>query len=190
MKNSLFNKELDTRAIKQLKENSNILFLLGISLTVIGSLAVIFAYASTLFSVVYLGILLIIVGFIEGFQSFKLHKWGNFFLHFFLGILYIIAGFFIISNPTINAITLTLFLAIFFVVSGIAKIIFSFSKQVPHKGWLALNGVLTTILGILIWSQWPFSGFWVIGVFVGIDTIFTGWTLIMLSLAAKNMKGN
>lgn len=184
----MFTKKPDAHAIKQLKENSNIFFLLGISLTIIGSLAVIFSYASTIFSVLYLGAFLIVLGCIEGFQSFKLHKWSNFFLHLFLGILYIIAGFFIISDPTMNAITLTLFLAIFFVVSGIAKVIFSLTQHIPHKGWLALNGVLTTILGILIWNQWPFSGFWVIGMFVGIDTIFTGWTLIMLSLAAKNMK--
>ena len=59
---------------------------------------------------------------------------------------------------------------------------------IPHKGLLLFNGIITLILGILIWAEWPFSGLWVIGTLVGIDAIFTGWTWILLSLKAKNLK--
>jgi uncharacterized membrane protein HdeD (DUF308 family) len=54
-------------------------------------------------------------------------------------------------------------------------------------GWLLLHGVINLLLGVLIWRQWPLSGLWVIGLFVGIDMIFNGWSLVMLSLAAKNL---
>ncbi len=179
--------EINPQCIAQLKENSTWYLLLGIGLVVLGTLAMIFAYTSTVFSVIYLGLLLMTVGGFEAFQAFKMSRWSLFFLHLILGILFIVGGFFMVMDPTVNAINLTLFLAIFFVVSGILKIIFAFAKHIPHKFWLVLNGVLTLVLGVLIWKQWPYSGLWVIGMFVGIDTIFTGWTWIMLSLAAKKM---
>jgi len=185
------NNKLDTtnpaQAIAQLKKNSSWYLLLGIGLIILGSLAVIFSYYSTVFSVIYLGLLLIAVGGFEIFQAFKVSRWSTFFLDLILGILFIVGGIFMVIDPTVNAINLTLFLAIFFVVSGILKVIFAYSKDIPHKFWLVLNGVLTFILGLLIWKQWPYSGLWVIGMFVGIDSIFTGWTWIMLSLAAKKI---
>lgn len=43
------------------------------------------------------------------------------------------------------------------------------------------------LLGIAIWRQWPLSGLWVIGLFIGIDMLLNGWSLAMLGLAAKNL---
>lgn len=185
--NNYFDYNLSQECVKQLKENSTWYLILGICMTILGTLALLFSYTTTIFSVVYLGLLLIAVGCFELFQAFKMSKWSTFFLHIFLGVLFIVGGILMVINPTVNAINLTLFLAFFFMVSGIVKIIFACAKNIPHKFWLILNGVLTLILGILIWQQWPYSGLWVIGMFVGIDAIFTGWTWIMLSLAAKKI---
>jgi uncharacterized membrane protein HdeD (DUF308 family) len=52
-------------------------------------------------------------------------------------------------------------------------------------GWLLASGILSLILGVLIWAQWPASGLWVIGLLVGIQLLFTGWSLVMLALAAR-----
>lgn len=182
--------DINSLSLKQLKENWNWYLILGISLVVVGTLALIFSYATTLFSVIYLGIFLMVIGVIEGIQSFKLSQWSNFFLHLFLGILYFIGGLFLIIYPTINAVSLTLLLAVFLIVSGILKIFFAFTKKTPHKGALIFSGILTVILGCLILYQWPLSGLWVIGMFVGIDAIVTGWTWILLSLQAKKLKNN
>jgi len=187
-KNVLMQDKIDLSALNQLKTNWKWYLVLGIGLIIFGSLAAIFSIISTLVSVIYLGSFIIVLGFFEGAKSFKINKWSSFFLHLFLSILYIVGGFFILLNPTVNALSLTLLLAIFFIVAGILRIIFSFSSNVPHKTWIFLNGILTLILGILIWRQWPYSGLWAIGTLVGIDAIFTGWTWIMLSLEAKNIK--
>ncbi|MGZ3634159.1 MAG: hypothetical protein ACXWM7_07870 [Parachlamydiaceae bacterium] len=42
------------------------------------------------------------------------------------------------------------------------------------------------LLGLLIWAQWPVSGLWIIGLFIGIDLIVLGWMWITLALAAKD----
>jgi uncharacterized membrane protein HdeD (DUF308 family) len=42
-------------------------------------------------------------------------------------------------------------------------------------------------MGFLLLAQWPASGLWVIGLFVGIDLIFRGWTWIRLALDLHKM---
>lgn len=187
---NIFNPQPNPLAIKQLKDNWGWYLALGISLVIVGTLALMYSYTTTIFSVLYLGMIMILLGGLEVAQSFSLSKWGSLFLHLFLGILFVATGLFVINNPAMNALSLTLFLAVFFVVSGIAKIFFAIQHHVPHKNWLIFNGVITALLGILIWQQWPTSGLWVIGMMVGIDTIMSGWRCIMLALAAKDLKVN
>jgi uncharacterized membrane protein HdeD (DUF308 family) len=52
----------------------------------------------------------------------------------------------------------------------------------PDWGWHALNGVITSVLGLLILGQWPVSGLWGIGLSVGIDLVFYGWAWVALAL--------
>lgn len=178
----------DSRALRQLKENATWYLILGIGLIILGTLAVMFSLISTLMSLLYLGSLLVIVGLFEGVQAFKMSRWTGFFLHLLLSVFYTAGGIFIIMNPAASAVSLTLFLGIFFVISGILRIIFSLvGTAVFHRGWLFFNGVLTLMLGALIWYEWPYSSIWVIGTFIGIDMIITGWTWIMLSLMAKDL---
>lgn len=183
----IYTENIHPLSIKQLQQNWGWFLAVGISLIALGTLAIMYSFTATIFSVEYLGFLLIVLGVLEGIHSFKINLWSNFFLHLFLSLLYIIGGGFILYDPTTSAINLTLLLAIFFVVSGILKIIFASTQVVANKGWLILNGILTFILGIMIWQQWPFSGLWALGTLLGIDMLFTGWGLIMLAFGAKNL---
>lgn len=112
----------------------------------------------------------------------------NFFLHLIVSVLYIASGVYIVAYPLLSALTLTLLFAGLFIASGIVKILFALIKNtsLPHPVWLFVSGALSLILGIFIWQQWPVSGLWVLGTFMGIDMIFTGWMWIMLAVAAKN----
>ena len=74
-------------------------------------------------------------------------------------------------------------------VEGIFKIIMTMRVR-DHDGWgwLLASGILSVTLGVLIWAQWPASGLWVIGLLVGIQLLFTGWSLVMLALAARRRR--
>lgn len=172
--------------LEKLKSNWAWYFALGVTLNIVGLLAVIFAYTSTIFSVFYIGTYLMILGVIEGINSFKFHPVSQFILHFMLSALCLFSGIYIISFPLISAVKITLLLAVWLVVSGVLKIIFSFFDATLHKGSLFISGILSLILGVLIWQQWPAIGLYILGMFLGIDMIFMGWNWIALSLAAKN----
>jgi uncharacterized membrane protein HdeD (DUF308 family) len=69
-----------------------------------------------------------------------------------------------------------LMLAAAFFGSGLFRIIVALSERFYGWGWVLLNGIITLVLGILIWRGWPDAAFWVIGLFVGIDMLFAGWS--------------
>ena len=160
---------------------------LGVLLLVLGVIAISAAPFLTLASMVLIGVLLIIVGVLQGLHAFAYRRWGGFFVDLLASILYLALGFLIVANPGVTAEALTLLIALFLIFGGIFRIVIASMIRFHNAVWLLLHGAVNLLLGILIWQQWPLSGHWVIGLFVGIDLIFNGWSLIMLGLAAKKL---
>jgi uncharacterized membrane protein HdeD (DUF308 family) len=158
---------------------------LGLVSIILGTVALGWSVLATLASVILLGWILLVAGVLEAVHAFWQRKWGGFFLYLLNGILSVVVGLMLVGNPAASAVVLTLLLAMFFMVGGIFRIIASLVMRFPSWGWRLFNGLISLLLGILIWSQWPVSGLWVIGLFVGIDLIFSGWCNVMLALAAR-----
>ncbi len=103
-----------------------------------------------------------------------------------VGVVMAIGGIAIILHPLLALEFLTLLLAIYFGAVGIASIVAAFRiRPDPAWGLELLNGVVSLILGLLIWSQWPVSGTWAVGLLLGIHLLFTGVELLALSSAAS-----
>lgn len=159
---------------------------LGLLLVVIGSICIVHPLMASVTSVVFLGFLMLGGGIAQIVSSFWAGKWSGMLLHLLVGALYAIVGFMIIDAPVENTLLLTKLLALFFIVVGVMEIISSLVQRFPGWGWVLLNGGVTLILGLLINRQWPSSGLWVIGLFVGIEMIFNGWGWIMLAIGIKS----
>lgn len=170
-----------------LKKQSGLLLGLGLAMIVLGSLALYSTTAATFISVKLLAWLFIFSGFIQIGHAFYSRGWKGFLLQLILGIISVIAGFIILANPFSGAITLTLLLGFLFIIQGMVRIILSLTKRFEHWVWILVSGILSVILGVMILYQWPWSGLYIIGLFVGIDLIFNGWSLIMLSTFAKKL---
>lgn len=173
--------------IKEIHKNWGWFLAIGIALILLGTLAIGAAGSVTLASMVLFGILLGIGGIVQIVNAFKMLKGNGFFVNFFSGCIYLIVGALLALNPALGAITLTLLLAIFYTATGLFKIGTALYNRFANWGWLLVSGIVSFILGILIWSEWPFSGLWIIGLFVGIDLILVGWIWVALSLSAKNL---
>ena len=160
---------------------------LGIVLIVLGTIAIGSTFVMTIASVFFFGWLLIIGGIMEVIHAFWHKRWAGFFLDLLTGALYIIAGWMMVTNPAESALLLTLIIAMFLVFEGVFRIVAALAARYPHWGWVMLNGIISLILGIMIWRQWPYSGLWVIGLFVGIEMLLNGWSLVMLSLTGRRL---
>jgi uncharacterized membrane protein HdeD (DUF308 family) len=162
---------------------------LGILEIVLGTIAVGASTIATVATVVFFGWLLLVGGVLSAVHAFWRKRWQGFFLDLATGVLYLVVGFLMVAEPLAAAASLTLLIAMFLLIGGIFRIIVALTGHLEHWGWVLLNGVITAGLGIMIWRQWPVSGLWVIGLFVGIEMIFYGWSLVMLSLVAKGAVG-
>lgn len=164
-------------------------FAWGVALVLLGLVAISAATVTTLLSVILIGVLILISGVIILIDTFTFWwgKWTGFALHLLMGLLYFWVGLMLINNPDEGSISLTIFLGLLYLVVGITRVIFSLGFRVGRWQWTFLNGLLTLLLGILILTSLPASGLFIIGLFVGIDLVFSGITYIMGALYAKKL---
>ena len=159
----------------------------GIGVLVLGIAAVVRAVAATVVSMLFFGWLLVLASGIEIAQAVMVGHWAGFFQHLMAAILFGIAGLLLVTRPVKSAEVLTVFMAMFFLVGGLFQIIGSIALALPGWGWQVADGLITLVLGLLVLGQWPASGLWVIGLFIGIDLIFYGCAWIALALGLRSL---
>jgi uncharacterized membrane protein HdeD (DUF308 family) len=158
---------------------------LGIVLMVVGVVALCSTFITTLASVLVFGLLLMAGGVVQIVNAFLGRSWRGFFLHLLAGILQLIVGELLIEHPVVAAEGLTLLLAVAFLIGGALRLVYALVENFPGRGWVLVNGLVVFALGVSIWRQWPASSLWVIGLFIGIDLIFSGWSWVNLGLIVK-----
>jgi uncharacterized membrane protein HdeD (DUF308 family) len=158
---------------------------LGIAMIVFGTIAIGSGVLATVAATIVFGFLLIAGGIATIISSFYAGRWSGMLLHLLVGVLYTVVGLMIINRPAESAIELTLIIAFFLIFGGIFRVIYALSERFTGWGWVLLNGGVSLLLGLLVYKQWPGSGLWLIGLFVGIELIFNGWAWIMLSLGLR-----
>lgn len=161
--------------------------LLGVVLVLLGTFAIVYTYMAAVVAVLYLSVVLLVASGVQLAEGVLGRGVGNFFLHLLVAVLYFIAGVFVFEHPGRTVAGLTLVIAAVLFVEGFLRIVVALTERFHGWGWVLLNGVISLALGVMIWRQWPESSLWVIGVFVGIDLLFNGWSLIMLALALRGL---
>lgn len=172
--------------VEDIRNNWGWFLALGVLLVVLGFAVMSSAYFATVFSVIVFGVLLLCAGVVQIVQAFLARQWKGLFLSLLLGVLYLVVGFLCVSRPTVTAVNLTLWIAALCFVIGLFRMLTSLLLRFDQWGWVFFNGLVTFILGVLIYSDWPLSGLWVIGLFIGIDLVLSGWSWILLSITAKS----
>jgi uncharacterized membrane protein HdeD (DUF308 family) len=179
--------ELNVLAIdvpRELGRNWGWFLALGMGLSVLGVFCIVYAATATVASMYFFGGVLLAAAAIECVNAVMVGKWSGFFLHLLGVLLFGVTGFLLLKHPLISAESLTVLMAAFFLVGGMFEIIAPLVMSLPETGWHVLNGAVAVLLGILLLVQWPISGLWAIGLFVGVDLLFRGitWTVFAFGL--------
>jgi uncharacterized membrane protein HdeD (DUF308 family) len=159
----------------------------GIVLMLLGIAAVVRSVTATVVSMLFFGWLMVFASIIDLVSAFMVGKWAGFFLHLLLAILFGITGVIFLKNPGISAEVATLVMSMFFLIAGIYELVVAFWTHMPGFGWQAANGAVTFLLGGMLLAQWPVSGLYAIGLFVGIDLIIYGWAWAAMALNLRKM---
>jgi len=96
-------------------------------------------------------------------------------------------GLLVAIHPVAGALAWTLLFASFFTVIGIFRIVAAVRLKFPLWGWAVFDGAVTTLLGLILWVSWPWSGLWFLGVALGVSLILRGWSYVMLAIAARSL---
>jgi uncharacterized membrane protein HdeD (DUF308 family) len=161
------------------------LLALGLVSVIVGFLAIVSPYVATGAVVVVCGVLLLIAGVTEVIHAVMVRNVRGFALHLLAAALYLLVGLFILEDQERAASVLTLLLVAAFIVGGVLRIVFSLVVQFPAWPWVLLHGAVDLLLGFFIWTRWPGSSDWVIGLFIGIDLLFNGWSWMIQALTLR-----
>jgi uncharacterized membrane protein HdeD (DUF308 family) len=173
--------------LHQLRHNWGWFVFLGILLIIIGFAALSYNFIATEVAVFYFGCLLFVTGVMEAASILFVRKWEGYFLHLLMGILDIVVGIVIVRQPVEAALVLTIIIAAFLLVGGIYRTATALSLRFPHWGFAVFSGIVSMLLGVMLWAQWPVSGLWFIGMAIGIDLIFRGASWVSLGLRLKQV---
>jgi len=175
---------LETR--KLITEKWGWFLALGIVFIVAGLAAIAFPFLSTIAAKIMLGWLFLIGGVVMILHAFNAPGWKGFIWELLIGILYLVAGAYLSFFPLTGLVTLAILLAALFIAEGVAEVIMAFQVR-PHEGWgwLLLSGIAALAVGVMIGMDLPGSATWALGLLVGINLIFSGWSYVFLALAGR-----
>ncbi len=169
-----------------IKESAGSAIGIGIVLLIVGVLALAAPLVTGLSITLLIGILMTIGGVAQCILAFKVGAFGRGVLVFLMGVLMVVVGVYMVNQPAAALASMTLFLAAYFIVTGIVELFAAFGvRPAEGWGWMLVNAVVTLLLGLMIWRQFPLSGVWALGTLFGIKLLFSGSLLLGLGMAVR-----
>lgn len=164
------------------------LFLIeGIILVVLGLLAVAVPMVASLAVTILFGWLFLISGIVGLITTFVMRQAPGFWWSLLSGVLGVVVGGWLLVEPVQGLVSLTYLLIAFFIVEGIATIMFAVEHRAALSGrwaWMLVSGVVDLFLAAVILAGLPGTVAWALGLIVGINMVFGGASMIGMALAA------
>jgi len=173
--------------LPQLHQRWGWFLVLGILLIALGIIALVYTPAATLASVIVLGWLMSFSGIVEAVHAFHARGWLGVLVHIAGGALGIVIGLLVVTHPVAGALAWTLLFASFLSVIGLFRLVAAIWLRYRSWGWAAFDGIVTLVLGLLLWAGLPWSGLWFLGFALGIALLLRGWSAVMFAFAVKRM---
>jgi len=169
------------------KKSTGWVIFFSVVLIVLGVLAIFMPAIASAFFTSVIGWITLISGVVMIVEAFQSRPIRGFWLNLLVGAFYLIAGIYILFNVGAAVLALTFAFGVLFIIEGIYTIIMAFTGRAGHRmSWLvALNGIVTLILGIMVINRFPSSALWLIGLYMGISLLMSGISLLAAALAVR-----
>ena len=170
------------------RQASTLSILWGVLLIICGMLAIASPFVAAVAVNVAIAWLIILAGVVHLIVGFHAHRAGSVIWKLLVGLAYICFGVYLVLHPAIGVASLTLVLASLFLIEGVLNIVLFFQmRSVGGSGWMLVDGIITLVLGLMIYMQWPASAAWAIGTLVGVSMIISGVSRVMLSSTVRKV---
>jgi uncharacterized membrane protein HdeD (DUF308 family) len=161
----------------------------GIVLLILGLLALLVPPLATLGVTIFLGWLFVLSGVMGLIATFWARGAPGFWWSLVSAVLGIAAGLVLLVSPAGGAISLTLVLIAFFIIEGIASVMYALDHRREPSGrwgWMLVSRLIDLILAAMILVGLPGTAAWALGILVGINMIFGGSALLAMGLHARS----
>lgn len=166
-----------------------IMFLVeGNVLVVLGLLAIFLPLIASLAATVFFGSILLVAGVVGLIATIAARHAPGFSWSLISAVLAIVTGALLLASPVGGAVSLTVVLIAFLFIEGAASIMYAVthrSRESAGWGWMFASGVIDVVLAALLFAGLPGTALWALGVLIGINMVFGGWSLIAMSLSAR-----
>jgi uncharacterized membrane protein HdeD (DUF308 family) len=173
--------------ISEIRRSWGWLLALGISFMLLGVVCILGDVTATFATVLFFGWMLLFSGVVALIHAFRTRTWSGFFLHLLSALLRGFTGYVLVRYPGAGAVSLTLVLAVFFVVGGMFRAVGAGMMQFPRWGWSLASGIVSVALGIMLLVQMPVSSIWFIGFAIGVDLVVDGASLVGFATAIHRL---
>jgi len=179
---------LDPEIRAGLAKSWKALMTVGVLAIVVGCIAIVVPEVASVGTAIFIGWILLIAGVFLVAAAFSAHSVGTVVVRLIWAALTVVVGVWLIVEPHNGTLTLTLVLGIYFLFMGLTRVTVAFlGRGQPNAGLVGLSGVAGLLIGILVLAKFPSSADWAIGLLVGIDLIFAGWTLTSVALVGRDL---
>lgn len=160
----------------------------GIIVIILGMFCIAVPWITGLGVTMMLGVALIATGIAQFFYVFKSNSFGSGAMRFIFSLFATLAGIALLLLPGIGLVTITISLAVWFIVDGIWALISGFRwRPFDGWGWMVFSGIASIILGGMVFYEFPVSALWLVGMMVGIRLLLAGWTMIVMGAAGEGI---
>jgi len=162
----------------------------GVLMMVAGLVALLFPLVSSVAVILLLGWLLIISGILQGISLIGASNVPHFWLQLISVVLSIVIGLMFLNDPGGGLVALTLLLVVFFIVGGMARIVFALTiRPLSDWGWVLASGIIGVLLGIYLFASLPITAAWILGLLFGIQLLSEGAALTYMTWNIRSVEG-
>jgi uncharacterized membrane protein HdeD (DUF308 family) len=161
----------------------------GIILVVLGALAIFLPLFATITITIILGWIFLASGIIGLITTFGARGVPGFWWSLASALIAIGVGLILLAQPIAGALSLTLVLIVFFIVEGVAGIMYALEHRREMSGrweWILLSGIIDLVLAAIIFAGLPGTAAWALGLLVGINMIMGGMALVAIAIHARS----
>ena len=159
---------------------------LGIAMIALGAAAWLDVVTVTIAGTIFIGASLLVGGALQIIHAFMTKEWRGFILSLFCGILYLGGGLLIMNEPVQGALFLTLLVVAALVVGGVIRIVLALQhRNIAAWGLILLSGIVSIVVGYLLYATLPWSGLWVLGTLIAVELLIQGSSWLYFGIALR-----
>lgn len=181
---------LERKFAQSIHDHWKLLMIEGVILLVLGLAAIVVPPIASLAVAIFIGWLFLVSGLVGLLTTYWMRRAPAFWWSLLSAVLAIVVGIVLLGRPASGVLSLTFLLIVFFVIEGVASIMFALEHrhQVSDRwSWMLASGIVDLVLAAVILVGLPDTAAWAIGLLVGINMVFGGVALIAMAMTARHL---